>query len=405
MREALAPLQAPPFGRLLTTYSLNRLGDYVGIVALALLVYAETRDALAVSALFVAMEFLPAFAAPALTARVDQTAYRRTLPLIYVGEAACFGLLALLAESFSLPLVLALAFVDGVLMLTARGLTRSAVNAALEPRGMLRTGNGLVNLGFAVAGVFGAALGGLLVDSFGTSTALAIDGASFLVVAAVLAGASHLPAAEIEREHFLARVRNGLRFAWAHATVRMLLIGEALALLLFTMIVPIEVLYARETLDTDAAGYGLLLSAWGAGMLAGSLAFLRFAARSPIALLGVSTAAIGVAYVGMGLVTELWAACAWSLLGGAGNGVQWVSVMTTVQEATPAALQARITGLLESVASAMTGVGFVAGGVIVALTTPETAFLAAGTGVLVLVAIGVLVLRPRRRPAAPSGAA
>ena len=79
--------------------------------------------------------------------------------------------------------------------------------------------------------------------------------------------------------------------------------------------------------------------------------------------------------------------------------------MTSVQEATPAGLQARISGLLESVASAMTGVGFVAGGVIVALTAPETAFLAAGTGVLVLVAVGALVLRPLRRRAAPSDAA
>ena len=53
------------------------------------------------------------------------------------------------------------------------------------------------------------------------------------------------------------------------------------------------------------------------------------------------------------------------------------------------------------VASAMTGVGFVAGGVLVALTEPPTAFLVAGSGLLALVAGMLVAVRPRRRPAAP----
>ena len=41
-------------------------------------------------------------------------------------------------------------------------------------------------------------------------------------------------------------------------------------------------------------------------------------------------------------------ACAFSVLGGAGNGIQWVAVMTALQEATPPEFQARMSGLLES---------------------------------------------------------
>ena len=44
--------------------------------------------------------------------------------------------------------------------------------------------------------------------------------------------------------------------------------------------------------------------------------------------------------------------------------------MTALQEATPDDLQARITGLLESIASAMTGVGFLIGGVVTAIASP-----------------------------------
>ena len=81
------------------------------------------------------------------------------------------------------------------------------------------------------------------------------------------------------------------------------------------------------------------------------------------------------------------------MLGGLGNGVQWVSVMTALQEATPQDLQARVTGLLESVASAMTGVGFLLGGVITALTSPPTAFAISGLGVVLVVGFMALAWR------------
>ena len=60
----------------------------------------------------------------------------------------------------------------------------------------------------------------------------------------------------------------------------------------------------------------------------------------------------------------LWLACVMSVVGGAGNGVQWVAVMTALQEATPPEYQARMSGLLESIGAAMPGVGYLLGGVL-----------------------------------------
>ena len=103
-------------------------------------------------------------------------------------------MLALLAQSFSLVPVLLLALLDGALMLTARGISRGAVNAVLQPKGLLREGNALLNIGFAAASVGGAALGGLLVDAFGVSAALSVDAANFAVIAIVLATCRDFPA-------------------------------------------------------------------------------------------------------------------------------------------------------------------------------------------------------------------
>ena len=106
---------------------------------------------------------------------------------------------------------------------------------------------------------------------------------------------------------------------------------------------PIEVVYAKESLGTDDRGFGLLLGAWGVGIFLGSLVFAR-SKRPTLLLLGVSTAAVGVSYLGMAIAGNLGVACALALLGGIGNGVQWVSIVTAVQEATPADMQARIVG-------------------------------------------------------------
>jgi MFS family permease len=392
VRGRLAPLAVRPFGRLLSSYTLNELGDSVGVVALAVLVYDRTQAVAPTAAFFVAAKFLPALLSPVLTARLDQLALRRSLPGIYLVEAAVFALLALIAHTdFLLGPVLLLGLLDGMLALTGRALTRGAVAAVLHPTDQLKEGNALMNVGFAVSSVGGAALAGLLIAELGVSTALLVDAASFLAIAVLLAATRGLPPVKVDREPFRERFRAGLRFARSNPLIRLLLIGEAAAVLLFTLVIPIEVIYAKESLGTTSAGFGILIASWGAGIVVGSLVYLLIKQRSPLALILGSTAAIGLAYLGMATANTLVVACLFSILGGAGNGVQWIAVMNALQEATPQDYQARIVGLLESIGAAMPGVGYVLGGALVAIGSPRTAYAVAGAGVLALLLIGFLL--------------
>jgi predicted MFS family arabinose efflux permease len=263
----------------------------------------------------------------------------------------------------------------------------------LHPAGLLKEGNALMNIGFALASVGGAALAGLLISQFGIAIALLVDAASFLAIAVILAATRVLPAVHVEREAWRERFGSGMRFARRTPMVRMLLIGQAIALVLFTLVVPIEVIYAKDSLGTTDAGFGVLLASWGAGIVVGSLVFLLVRRRSPLALIIVSTALVGLAYLGLATADTLLVACLLSILGGAGNGVQWISVVTALQEVTPADYQARIVSLLESLGAAMPGVGFLIGGALTAIGSPRTAYAVAGAGVLALV-LGALLLRP-----------
>jgi hypothetical protein len=394
VRGRFAPLAVRPFGRLLASYTLNELGDAVGIVALAVLVYNRTEAVAPTAAFFIVAKFLPALVAPALTARLDQLALRRSLPALYVVEAVVFAALALIADgTFVLPLVLVLGLVDGALAITGRGLTRGAVAKVLQPAGLLREGNALLNIGFAVSSVGGAALAGLLIAQFSVATALLADAVSFALIAVILAFTRGLPEVRLDPQPWRERFGAGMRFASGNPMVRVLLVGQAMALILFTLVVPIEVIYAKESLDTSDAGFGILLASWGAGIVVGSLVYLLLKQRHALGLIIVSTALIGVSYLGLAAADTLLIACLISVVGGAGNGVQWIAVITALQEITPPDYQARIVVLLESLGSAMPGVGYVIGGALVALGSPRTAYAVAGAGVLVLV-LGALILRP-----------
>src|SRR4249919_439949 len=124
----LDPLKRPQFRRLAASYAINELGDWMGIVALSVLVFDRTGSALATSALFLGTRFVPALVAPVLVARAEQPPPRYALPTVYCGEAAAFGALALFAgDRFFLGGVIVLATVDGALALTGRSLTRAVV--------------------------------------------------------------------------------------------------------------------------------------------------------------------------------------------------------------------------------------------------------------------------------------
>jgi MFS family permease len=387
--RVLAPLRRPLFRRLATTYAVNEIGDWMGIIALSVLVFDETGSALATTALFLGTRFLPAFFAPLLVTRAERPPVRIALPVIYCGEAAAFGGLALLArhDSFSLAAVTALAALDGCLALAGRSLTRAAVAALLEPTGELRAGNALLNVAFTGGAAVGPAAAGLVVGGFGAQIALLLDAVSFYAIAWILLTAGPIPQAEPEPGRMRERVRAGIAYIRDQETLRRILTAQGAAFVFFAAVLPVEVVYAKESLGTNDAGYGAMLASWGAGMVLGSLIFARVRERSLPYQLFFSTIAVGAAYLGLAAAPNLLVAAAASILGGAGNGVQWVAAISAVQELTIESMQARVMSLLESIGAAMPGVGFALGGLLAALSNARWTFFVAGCGVIAIVVV------------------
>jgi predicted MFS family arabinose efflux permease len=388
----IEPLRRPAFRRLAISYAVNELGDWMGIVALSVLVFDRTGSALATTVLFLATGFLPAILAPVLVVRAEQPPPRLVLPTLYAGEAAAFAALALLAADFSLIAVSALAAIDGALALTGRSLTRSVTVAMLSSADELRSGNAILNVAFTGGAAVGPALAGVVVAGFGVQSALLLDAASFYAIAWILLTTGRLPQATPDPGRMRERLRAGFAYIRRQARLRRLLLAEGLAFVFFAAVLPIEVVYAKETLGVGDTGYGLLLAGWGAGMVLGSLVFATIR-RAPLpSQLFFSTLTVGVGYLGMAVAPSLAVACVAAAVGGTGNGVQWVAAVSAVQELTAANMQARVTSVLESTGAAMPGVGFLLGGAIASLLSPRATFFVAAGGIFAIVAVFALLL-------------
>jgi MFS family permease len=428
-----SPLQSPRLRRILLAYTINRLGTWFGLLALLLSVYDHTRSSLAVAALLLAGQALPAFVVPAVVARVEASQRRRELSLLLLFEALVVGMLALLLSQFWLPAVLVLVGLDGTAALTTNALLRSEVARAArrhvqtpasggltaasgvasavvgdaheptadgaEPPGdfdeVERKANAALNVAFSATFVAGPVLGGLIVASAGASAALLIDVGSFVICAALLHDLHpHIAAAAGNS------VRARLRAAYDHIAevpaIRTLLLVEGIAFVFFESGGPIEVAYVKATLNAGDRGVGLVLTVWGAGAVLGSIVFAH-SLRRPLALmLTAGPLGIGLAYLGFAASPTLAGACAAAFVGGVGNGLQYAALFSAVQRLTPQHLHGRLMSAVESLSSLALALGLALGGALVAVSSPRGAFVVVGLGT---VAASLALRRTSRRDA------
>jgi hypothetical protein len=294
--------------------------------------------------------------------------------------------------------LIALTALDGLLAIAARALLWTANAGLLREDDLLRQGNAVLNGGLTLSGAVGPIVAGTLVAGVGITWALALDAASFAVAALVLAIARSLPIdSESAGAGWRARLRAGLQYARRERRIRLLLTFQGVALVFFTLVVPIEIVFVKAQLHAGDTGYGLLLASWGTGMLIGAGVFAVSRRISVLWLLVVSSIAIAISYLGIAASPTLLAACAASLIGGIGNGVEWVALLTALQAATSPDRQVVVMALFESLSTVMPGVGFAIGGAITALSSPRAAYATAGGGLLVLIGLALLTIARQRR--------
>jgi MFS family permease len=125
---------------------------------------------------------------------------------------------------------------------------------------------------FNLATVVGPTVAGLTYAAFGAAWCFTINAVSFVAVITALS-LMRLPAREPTRrtQSALSQVKDGLRYALAHPTLRTLITVPAVAVLFSTAYATLLPAWAVDVLGGNATTNGLLQSARGAGSLIGAL--------------------------------------------------------------------------------------------------------------------------------------
>lgn len=382
MPSALEPLRLRRFRRLFGAYGINATGDWLGEIALSVLLLHAGGGVLGVGALFVFARFMPALIAPFAATVLCRRGPGRLLAALHAAEAVLYGVLALaILVGASAVALLVLAAIDGVLAVVARGLIKAAIVAETRPAGLLREGNTLINALFTGAMAAGPVAGGVVVATAGVPTALALDAMSFAVAAALLAPFTTNRDKE-PRSAPLSPLRHGLGHIRRHPALRRLLTVDGGTAVFLASIVPVELIFVTETLGGTEAGFGAVLAAWGIGAVAGGATLPALRTVPLLALVVIGMLLIVVSYVGMGTAHTLNAVLAFSAIGGVGNGIEGMALVTAIQEHTPDRLQDQVNTLIESLHTAAPGAGYALGTAVAAAASPRTAYVVAAIGAL-----------------------
>ena len=408
-------VREPSFGLLWTSQLLSGAGTWLLVVAVPVYVFRLTDSARDTGLAFVA-EVVPLLAVgPVAGVFADRWASRKVMICADVLRAGAVATL-LLADRRGLFWLLLLAVGAENCCGAFFGPAYTGLVPALTGRGRdLEIANAWSTAAGGIVRLAGAPLGGAMYAAGGFRLPVAVDAASYLASALMLArirrpagSGRPAPAAARSSGRTLtadvravgADLRAGAAALAADRVLTVLLTASALFLLGNGALTALLIPYLTATLGASAAGVGEMFGALGAGYLLSAYLGRRASASPRLrAAVGTLLAAVVVAFTGLFDVHVFaLAVCCAALAGLAGGGFLMLE-RTLLQRRAPAAQIGRISAAYSAVAMAATLAG---------LLLASLAVTWLGRTVALNLAIAVIaggVLAASRLPAAPGGPA
>jgi hypothetical protein len=365
------------FRALLASSALSMAGDQVARIAVALLVYRRSGSAFAAAATYALSYLTWLFGGPVLTALADRLPRRRLMVVCDLLRAAL--VCVLLVPHVPLSVVFGVLLLVGLLS-PPYDAAKSAVLPDVLPGDLYVVGNALQNTVFQAANVAGFLLGGAVVAVTSVHGALAIDAASFVLSALLLAAVAERPLPERQDASLLTDAVEGFRLVARRRPLRRLLAYGLLGAVVMVTPEGMAVPVARE-LGGGPLAAGVLTAAVPAGFLVGSFLLLRVPPARRTALLpGLVVLSAAALLVTPLLSSVASVATAWAVAG-AGSALGIIANAAYMQ-AVPAELRGRAFGVADTLLMALQGVVLLAVGALAERLDPLGAVAVAGVGAL-----------------------
>jgi MFS family permease len=384
----------PSFRRFWLGEAISLVGSEVTTLALPLTAVLLLDAGPAEMAILGLLSWLP-FLVVTLPAGVWVDRRRRRPLLLIANVGRAIALLAVPVGAFlgilGLPLLYVVALVVGVLTVLFE-LAYLAYVPQLVEREQLTDANARLQGTSSAANVGGPGLAGLLISAVGAPVAILIDSASYLASAFLLTGIRRpdvQPDTAGRAVDVLAEIRMGLRVTFSNPVLRAFALAAASNNLAWQVVEVVLLIYATTVLGLDALAIGTLFSVGAVGAVLGAMVAGRLGRRlgvgvtiaTAMVVSGAGTllvplasppAEVGAAILGIAL-----------FIGGFGNTISVVHVITVRQTITPDELLGRMNASYRTLTYGAIPLGAMIGGLL-----GETIGL---RGTMVVGAIGVFL--------------
>jgi MFS family permease len=392
------------FSLLWAGQGVSLLGDQFEMIAAPWLVLNLTNDPLALGTVL-ALSSIPRAAFMLLGGAIsDRFSSRMVMLVSDVIRLALTVVMALLVFTGGIQIWQLYAF--ALLFGLVGGFFNPAANSMVPhivENDDLQAGNALIQGTAQLTSFVGPVLAGGLIALFangqsgpssagmaGIAAAFALDAVTFLVSILTLVAMTPVQAPEKSAgENVLAAIKSGIRFALGDNLLRVMFVLIAAANLLFVgpLLVGMPVL-AQLRLVGGAAAFGLVMSAYGGGNLAGIL--LAGSLPKPKAeqlnrLVVALVASFGAALISFAFITSTGLAFAVLLAVGVGNGYFAITAITLLQQRTPPHMVGRVMSLILFANVGLVPVSQALSGLFIKLSL-EGLFIGAGLLMIVLAA-------------------
>jgi len=403
----LRPLRERDFRLLWTGTAVSLLGDGIFLVGLAWAAYSLKNTPTALSVVGFAMT-LPQVVFLLLGGVVsDRFDRRRVLMLSDTIRGATLAAFAALAAAgaLTLPWIVGLACIYGVAT-AFYGPAFDALVPSLVSEDLLASANSLDQVVRPIAArLVGPAAGGALIAALGTSSAFAVDAASFAVSVACMKLVAARPVvvdpAEEGDGSILAQCRSGFRLIRSQVWLWGTFLSATFAYMLF--VGPSEVLLpwvVKNELHASAGVLGAVLAVGGAGAIIAAVATSHrpFPRRHMTFIYGTWTIAT-LAIAGYGIATHAWQlAVACFVFNGleAAGTIVWI---TTKQRLVPPQYLGRVSSLDWFISIGLLPLSYALTGPIAGLIGARTTLI--GAGVIGAAVTGAFLFLPGMRALEP----
>jgi MFS family permease len=334
---ALAPLREPNFRYYFLSRLVNLAGSVMAGVALAFAVL-EVSDSATALGVVLAAHSIP-MVLFLLVGGVIADRFGRTL-VIQVSNVAS-GISQLLIAGLvisgeaQLWQLIVLTAVNGVVAAMSLPALASLL-PQMVPRDQLKQANLLVSVQRNALTVVGPAVSGVLVVTVGAGWALAIDGATYLVAAALLVRVRiPAPATRERRPGAVADLREGWQYftgtTWLWVVVLSFGVLNAIQSGALFTLGPV----LAKSSNIGESGWGLILSAEALGFLLCSLVLMRLPLRRPLRTGMLAISLLGLPMLALGFEPVLAAGLVGAFLGGVGTEIFGLGWNLAMQENVP----------------------------------------------------------------------